>query len=175
MEAKTIEKSEGEKVRIRWMVCRDLEEVLAIEKESFDDPWFEADFIRVLRQRNCIGMVAQTENEVVGFMVYELFINRIHLMNFSVKAECRRKGVGAQMVEKLISKLSTRRRMRIELEVVEGNLRAQLFFRSQGFRAVRILRDFYYDGQTAYDMRYALTRKEERKIIRDEIRTMGDR
>jgi ribosomal protein S18 acetylase RimI-like enzyme len=60
------------RVHIRWMIRRDFPEVLAIETESFRFPWLEEDFIRCLRQRNCIGMVAEHDERVVGFMVYEL-------------------------------------------------------------------------------------------------------
>ena len=59
------------------------------------------------------------------------------------------------MVAKLISKLSSHRRTRITLEVRETNLAAQLFFRTQGFRAVRVLRAFYEDsGEDAFLMQY---------------------
>jgi ribosomal-protein-alanine N-acetyltransferase len=66
-------------------------------------------------------------------------------------------GVGAQMVAKLISKLSSHRRTRITLEVRETNLPAQLFFRAQGFKAVRVLRAYYEDsGEDAFQMQYRL-------------------
>jgi ribosomal-protein-alanine N-acetyltransferase len=64
-------------------------------------------------------------------------------------------GIGAQMVAKLVSKLSSHRRVRITLEVRETNLTAQLFFRTQGFRAVRVLRGYYEDsGEDAFLMQY---------------------
>ena len=52
-------------VHIRWMIRRDMPEVLSIENESFEFPWSEEDFIRCLRQRNCIGMVAEHHDRVV--------------------------------------------------------------------------------------------------------------
>jgi ribosomal-protein-alanine N-acetyltransferase len=65
--------------------------------------------------------------------------------------------IGAQMVTKLVSKLSSHRRTRITLEVRETNLVAQLFFRSQTFRAVRVLRAYYGDsGEDAFLMQYRL-------------------
>ena len=94
------------RVHIRWMIRRDMPEVLAMEGESFEFPWLEDDFIRCLRQRNCIGMVAEHEDRVVGFMIYELHKTRIHVLNFAVADEYRRRGVGSQMVAKLIAKLS---------------------------------------------------------------------
>lgn len=160
MEAKT-----KARVHVRWMVRRDMAPVLEIERESFEFPWREEDFVRVLRQRNCIGMVAEYCNpklpenqlEVAGCMVYEMDKTRIHLLTLAVAPEFRRRGVGSQMVDALVKKLSTQRRRRITLEVRESNLPAQLFFRTAGFRAVSVLRDFYDDtDEDAYLMEYVL-------------------
>ena len=142
-------------VHIRWMIRRDMPEVLAIENRSFEFPWSDEDFIRCLRQRNCIGMVAEYDERVVGFMIYELHKNRLHVLNFAVRPEFRRRGVGASMIRKLIGKLSDQRRNRILLEIRETNLDAQLFFRDCGFRAISVLRGFYDDSpEDAYLMQY---------------------
>ena len=101
------------RVHIRWMIRRDMPEVLAIEHASFEFPWCEEEFLRVLRQRNCIGMVAEYGERVVGFMIYELHKNKLHVLNFAVHPEFRRQGVGRQMVAKLVGKLSSHRRTRI--------------------------------------------------------------
>lgn len=143
------------RVHIRWMIRRDMTEVLDIERDSFEFPWFEEDFIRCLRQRNCIGMVAEQGERVVGFMIYELHKTRLHILNFAVAADCRRNSVGEQMIGKLQSKLSSQRRTRITLEVRETNLAAQLFFKTGGFRATSVLRDYYDDStEDAYLMQY---------------------
>lgn len=142
-------------VHIRWMIRRDMPEVLGIESSAFEFPWSEDDFIRCLRQRNCIGMVAECQDRVVGFMIYELHKNRLHILNFAVHPDYRRRGVGRQMCLKLASKLSPQRRSRIMLEVRETNLGAQLFFREVGFRAISVLRDYYEDTvEDAYLMQY---------------------
>ena len=142
-------------VHIRWMIRRDMPEVLDIENASFEFPWFEEDFIRCLRQRNCIGMVAEYDERVVGFMIYELHKSRLHILNFSVHPEFHRQGVGGQMIAKLTSKLSHQRRNRITLEVRETNLDAQLFFRKHDFRATMVLHAFYEDTpKDAYLMEF---------------------
>jgi ribosomal-protein-alanine N-acetyltransferase len=152
------------RVHIRWMIRRDMPEVLDIERDSFEFPWLEEDFIRCLRQRNCIGMVAEHEDRVVGFMIYELHKTRIHVLNFAVAPEFRRRGAGSQMVAKLIGKLSAQRRTRVVLEVRETNLAAQLFFRENGFRAVSVLRDFYEDTpEDAYLMQHRY--RSERPVV----------
>ena len=146
-----------EKLHIRWMIRRDLIEVSDIEQSAFEFPWAEKDFVICLCRRNCIGMVAELGGRVVGFTVYELFARRIHVLNFAVSLDHRRKGVGSEMAKKLIGKLESQRRTRLSLEVRETNLAAQMFFSSHGFRATSVLRDFYDDvSEDAYLMQYTL-------------------
>jgi ribosomal-protein-alanine N-acetyltransferase len=100
-------------------------------------------------------MVAERDERIVGFMIYELHKNRLHVLNFAVHEDFRRMGVASQMAVKLIGKLSPQRRSRILLEVRETNLAAQLFFREMGFRAISLLRDFYDDTtEDAYLMEF---------------------
>lgn len=142
-------------IALRWMIRRDMPQVLQIEEQSFEFPWQEEDFVRCLRQRNCIGMVAEHHEQVSGFMVYELERTRLHILNFAVHPQWRRRRVGTQMAQSLIAKLSPDRRKTILLEIRETNLAAQLFFRSLGFRAVSVLRGFYEDTpEDAYVMQY---------------------
>lgn len=146
----------GGNCHIRWIIRRDMPEVLDIEKRSFEFAWPEDDFIRVLRQRNCIGLVAELPDErVAGFVIYELGKNYLHLLNFAVHPEERGIGIGSRIIEKMVSKLSFQRRNRIVLEIRESNVAAQLFFQRRGFRCVSVLRDFYLDTEEdAYVFEY---------------------
>jgi ribosomal-protein-alanine N-acetyltransferase len=146
-------------VTIRWLIHDDMPEVLSIEAAAFGrHAWPEEDFCRVLRQRNVIGMVGETNEGlegfdagsaevsiVAGFMLYELHRTRLHLLNFAVDPNYRRRGVGRQMLEKLTGKLCRERRTRLTLEVRETNLDAQLFFRACKLRAVKTLRCWWRD------------------------------
>jgi [ribosomal protein S18]-alanine N-acetyltransferase len=144
-------------VQIRWLIRRDMPEVLGIERASFEYAWTEEDFLCCLRQRNCIGMVAERDGRIVGFMIYELHKARLRLLNFAVGSGERRGRIGTQMIRRLIDKLSQQRRREIVLEVRETNLAAQLFFKSMGFMALGVLRDRYDDTtEDAYLMRYLL-------------------
>jgi len=158
------------------MIRRDMSDVLAIERSSFEYAWTEDEFLQCLRQRNCIGMVAEHQDHVVGFMIYELHKNRLHLLNFAVGAQFRKAGIGAAMLTKLFGKLATHRRSKISLAVRERNLAAQVFFRKQDFRAVKVLRNYYEDtGEDAFLMEYHLDNVEQ-SVARtaDQCDTDGD-
>ena len=142
---------------IRWMIRRDMPRVLEIERECFEFAWTEDDFIRCLRQNGNIGMVIELKDVVAGFMIYQLHRTRIHLLSIAVDPGFQDMYLGADMVEKLKSKLKHQNRKRITLEIRETNLAAQLFFRSMGFRCVHTLKNFYADSnEDAYVFSYKM-------------------
>ena len=148
-------------VHIRWRVPRDMPAILAIESASFAYPLGEDALLAHLRERNCIPMVAEHGERVVGFMVYNLHKTRIEIIDFAVHPAFRRQGIGRQMVAKLINKLSSHQRTLLTLAVRETNLPGQLFFRSQGFRATSVVREGYGNtGESAYVMEYVLDQPE---------------
>jgi ribosomal-protein-alanine N-acetyltransferase len=155
--AKNNAMSNPPRYHIRWSIRRDMPEMLAIEAASFNCPWTEKDFIICLRQRNSIGIVAEHKDRIVGYMVYELHKTQIQVLNFATAPDFLRRGVGTQMIAKLIGKLTAQRRNQITLEVCETNDDAILFYRSMGFRAVEVLRDYYIQHEEdAYRFVYRL-------------------
>lgn len=148
---------------LRWMIRRDMPEVLEIEQFCFDSPWTEDDFLRCLRQRNCICMIAEYGDDqlgvgALGFMVYELHKSRLELLKLAVHPSVWRRGIGTAILDKLKSKTSHDRRRSLSVVARESNLPCHLFLRSQGFRATRILRGYYEDNdEDAYSFRWAVT------------------
>ncbi len=84
---------------IRWMIRGDMPSVLEIENRSFEFPWTEDEFIRCLRQRDCIGMVCREVWEVVGFMIYELHTKASTSFPLPSTRSFAENGVGSAMVE----------------------------------------------------------------------------
>lgn len=127
-----------------------------IERASFECPWDEGEFTERPRERLC--MVAELDDEVVGYMVYDLHETHIFLASIAVAPEFSGNGIGSCLLYKLKSKLMTHHRRKILAEVRETNLNAQLFFRDNSFLAVKILRD-HYEGtpEDAYLFRYVFS------------------
>ena len=153
-----LKKIEQRPPQIRWLIRRDMDEVLEIEKRSFQFPWTEEEFLVCLRQRNCIGTVYESSQGYIhGFMLYELHQSTLRLLNLAVAPEVRGTGVGRAMVQRLVDKLSDQKRRFVEAEVRETNLKAQLFFSAAGFRAVKTLRKHCDDtDEDAILFRYTL-------------------
>jgi ribosomal-protein-alanine N-acetyltransferase len=137
------------------MIRRDMPAVLEIENASFECPWSEEDFVRCLRQRNCIGMVVEARKRIAAFMVFELRGSSLRLLSICVDPSFRRRGIGTRLISRLVKKLPRKRRGSIIVEVRESNVEAQVFFRRAGFRAVRVIRALYDDcSEDAYVMEY---------------------
>lgn len=143
-------KSATNPIHIRWLIRRDLDRVLAIERASFAAPWNIGDFYAVLKHRTVTGIVAEAAMSglVVGYAVYDMRPDRIELINLAVAPDYRLRWIGKQLVRRLIDRLRGRRNL-IRARVSERNLGAQLFFRDQGFVATGIEREPY--GEPDHD------------------------
>jgi [ribosomal protein S18]-alanine N-acetyltransferase len=127
------------RVHIRWMIRRDMPEVLAIDAASYPERWGEETFLTHLRNHSTIGMVAELGETVVGFMLYELHKSSIGLIRFAVAPVRRYEGVGRQMTDKLAGKLASHHRTRIVCEVDERLTAGHLFLGRVGYVATRIV------------------------------------
>lgn len=142
---------------IRWMVRSDMTSVISIASTLEVDRWTEEAFLARLRQRNCIGMIIEDGNEIMGYMVYELHKTKLVVLSLVVGREWRRRGVGSMLVERLVSKLSSHRRRKARGMVRESDLGAQLFARASGFRATKVVHERYDDtGEAGYQFDYAV-------------------
>ncbi len=138
---------------VRWMIRRDMPQVLPIEVASFSpaSAWTEEYFLECLRDRPIIAMVAERGDTILGYVVYQLHDTRIELLNFAVHPAHRRQQVGSALMGKMLYKLCSHTRERLCVDVRESNDAAQLFFRSCGLIAVEIERGAYEDtGEDAY-------------------------
>lgn len=151
-------------IHIRWMVRRDLSDVLRIERAGNRTPWTEDDFLYALRQRNIIGMVAEdtTTGRIVGHMMYSLHAKHLTVLNLAYGND---RAVGGSMAAKLIGKLDSHRRTRIVFDVYELAVGRQVFLREVGFAAVRCLRDHYGDGLDAIRFEYRLDEPEVNPLV----------
>jgi [ribosomal protein S18]-alanine N-acetyltransferase len=133
------------------MIQRDLPEILHIERCGFRYPRTEEQFLNYLRESNHICMISENSDRVIGFMLYGLHRTHIALESLAVDHDFRRQGVGRQMADKLIAKLSAHRRSSIKAMVRETALEAQCFWRAVGFLALGVEGEYFRDsGEDGY-------------------------
>ena len=126
---------------VRWMIHRDLKDVVAIDVAATGAPWSKDDYKSRLSQRNTVAMVIELPRVgrrkpvVVGSMVYQLHKQHVELERIFIKPEYQLCSFGRQLISELRSRLSRERRTRIKVTVEESNLRLLLFSQAVGFSA----------------------------------------
>ena len=135
---------------VRSMRPDDRADVVRIEEASAPDAWTADAFDRWLAN-GASGHVLEREGRCVGFFLVLLAGDHLHLANLAVAPEERRKGIATLALQKIENIAWAYGLPRIDLEVRETNLAAQLLYRKNGYRAVKIVRSFYGD-QDAYRM-----------------------
>lgn len=127
-----------EEIQVRWSLKRDLADMIRIA--SWSDLarfcWAESDFMAVLSRHDTIAMVAECDEAVVGFVVYELNPDHLAILNMGVDLPFRRRGVGSAIITCLADKLNHQRRRSLRITVPEPLLRLQLLLKQHGFVAV---------------------------------------
>jgi ribosomal-protein-alanine N-acetyltransferase len=136
---------------IRWLVRRDLTDIINIEQLSYEVAWTKQDFERQLQHKNCIGLVATLKEDIVGYVIYMLHKERIEVINMAVHPKYQKQGIGTTILEKIKNKLGNKRN-RMTVDIEEYNLIAQLFLKSNGFLATRTNK--YSDSADSYEMEF---------------------
>jgi ribosomal-protein-alanine N-acetyltransferase len=155
-------KQKESRAQLRWLIRRDMDRVMEIERRSFrtqGNEWDEEEFVTTLRNRNCIGTVLDPvtiDEDLYGFMIYELHKERLKILRMAVHPELRRTGCGSQMIQRLKDKLDQQRRYAIDIEVDERNLDCQLFLRAMGFKATGTIRKYHGSHDYVIDFTYSI-------------------
>lgn len=142
------------KYHIRWMVRRDMPEVLQIDSNCYT-PWGEEEILAHLRSRNVIGMVAEQDDFVVGFMIYELNKSHLEIKRLCTGNSCQKNNIGLAMIKKLKEKLSSHRRTSLHFVAPDFALPLHLFLKSSGFVAKGVYKN-HFDDDDGYFFKYEL-------------------
>lgn len=139
-------------IEIRMLAREDMPKILQIEKDVCEYPWNYEEIKETLFQRWCIGYVAVFEGIVIGFMLFEMKEDSLFLLKFTVdKIPNKTYLVGTSMVNFLRNKLNLQNRTKIQILVDESNVESQLFFSSQEFQCVEIIKGFNLESEYLFE------------------------
>lgn len=155
----TIEKPYPE-ITFEQMQQKDLEQVMAIEKEAFPDPWSKSFFKQELRKRKTYIhlYIARLNNEVVGYIIFYIFRSEGHILNIAVAAEYRRHGVAKYLLASALEVVRKNAGEEVFLEVSVKNTAAQELYKQFGFEVYGIRKRYYSNGEDAYVLRKEVQR-----------------
>lgn len=130
-------------MEIRRMTETDLAEVIAIEQESFSDPWSEEDFRSSFLDEKNGYLVAVIDDRVAGYCGCWGVAGEGDIYNVAVKKEFRRQHIAEKLLRALIQMSAERGITSFTLEVRATNEPAISLYRSLGFESAGIRKDFY--------------------------------
>ncbi|PXV86735.1 ribosomal-protein-alanine N-acetyltransferase [Lachnotalea glycerini] len=128
---------------IRLMTDRDIEQVSKIENETFSMPWSKDAFREFLKRKDTIYIVAEVNNEIVGYCGLWNIVQEGNINNFAVNKQYRKKHIGFEMLTKLIEIGNEQRINAYTLEVRQSNVAAIRLYHKIGFREDGIRKNFY--------------------------------
>jgi ribosomal-protein-alanine N-acetyltransferase len=139
----------------------DVEEVVAIERTSFTDPWSARAFAMETAEKaeRSWSWVAELNGRVAGYIVAWPVEDEVHLANIAVAPQWRGRGIGRFLMEKLLERARRGKASWIALEVRFSNHWARRLYESLGFRPVAIRKNYYRND--AEDALVMMCRMEE--------------
>ena len=135
---------------IRPMAAADLEQVIAIEQESFSLPWTADHFIDELNSPHSFPLAATGgDGSVVGFICPFLILDEGHILDVVVGSAHRGKGIGRLLTATALAMLRERGAVRVSLEVRVSNGAAITLYRRLGFVEAGRRKRYYENGEDA--------------------------
>jgi ribosomal-protein-alanine N-acetyltransferase len=143
----------GDEITIRRVRPDDIEAIVAIEAESFPDPWSAEVFTETLAYFSATFFVATAAGRVIGFIAGGLEDTGEevygHICNLAVTRQYRKRGVGKMLVRREEQQFAIDLASGVQLEVRVSNWAAQQFYRRLGYREVFQIAGYYANGEDA--------------------------
>jgi ribosomal-protein-alanine N-acetyltransferase len=140
------------------MRADDVARVVEIEKDGFKHPWSAELLHRELNHDWSVALVATEPaadgaDVVLGFIVYWLVHDEVHVLNVAVAAAARRRGVARALMDDAATRGRAARARLATLEVRRSNQAAIALYRDLGYRQVGVRPNYYVDeGEDAIVM-----------------------
>ncbi len=126
------------------MTHADLDQVLAIERESFASPWQREHFEHELHDnRFSVNRVAKHGDAVVGYASVWHLEGELRINNIAIHPDCRRHGLGRWLLAALLAEARDAGCSCATLEVRVSNAAARELYARAGFREVGRRANYY--------------------------------
>lgn len=134
---------------IRELNIDEMEKIIEIERESFNNPWDLESYEKMTKDFKTHVFAWFEEEEVIAYGVLLDMIDVYELVKIAVKKTSREKGFGNKLLAGIIEKLSKN----IFLEVRITNEKAIKLYEKNGFKKINVRKNYYKDtGEDAVIM-----------------------
>lgn len=149
----------AEAVALEPMTLEDLDDVLAIERASFQTPWSRGAFRYELTQNRVARcLVARWGRRLVGYLCFWEIGHEVHVTNLAAHPDLRRRGVARALLSAVLDDAKGRAVSLAFLEVRPTNVEALGLYERFGFRVIGRRKGYYFDtGEDALVMEARLS------------------
>ena len=133
-----------------WIIERltspsELDDVLAIEAESFTNPWTREMYLAELENEGVsyCYLARTADRQVVGFCSFWRVVDELHINNLAVMPQDRRSGAATALLHHVLREGARSGAIRATLEVRLSNEPARLLYERFGFSVAGIRRGYY--------------------------------
>ena len=124
-------------IAIRPAQERDLDDVAAIERSVFNDPWSRRSFADLVDTRQVLFLVAESEaGGVVGYAIVLVSGVESELANLAVTRLVQKQGLGRRLLNEAVAAARERGCGEMFLEVRASNAAAIALYSTAGFEGV---------------------------------------
>ena len=121
---------------------KDIAKVLAIEEEANPVPWTIKNFKDCI-EKGYYSLVLKENNKVIGFAILSVSTEESHLLNIGLTALKRGRGLGRELLEKMIMAAEVMGSKKIFLEVRISNVIAIDLYKASGFKEIGLRKKYY--------------------------------
>jgi len=126
----------------RNMREEDIEHVMAIENVAYQFPWTEKIFVDCINAGYHCWVVEQSQ-QIVGYVVFITAVGECHLLNICIDPYSQGRGLGRELLLKVLETVVLNNVKCIFLEVRPSNTHAIQLYESVGFNEVGIRQKYY--------------------------------
>jgi ribosomal-protein-alanine N-acetyltransferase len=164
-----------DQIEIGNLGAGDLEEIMAIERESFPGPWSEELFAQELM--NPISMILVVRHTsggrttIVGYIVCWLVADELHIQRIAIRGDMRKKGIASLLLHEAIKHSVNAKISKATLEVRSSNVAAITLYEKFGFSVNGIRPGYYSDPlDDAFIMWANIERRPNNELPRSKLR-----
>jgi len=142
-------------ITILRMSEHDLLEVVEIEEQSGLSKWGWAAYYAELHGTNRdLMLIARPVRSsiieykpIAGYIIAREAAGELHINNFAVRSEFRRRGIGGALLARVLDEARRRKANAAFLEVRSANYAAQALYERSGFKAIARRANYYAEPQ----------------------------
>lgn len=124
----------------------DIEQVIAIERASFQFPWSTRFFLEELQVDCARSILAEVKGRIVGYVLFWFLSEEVDIHNIAVHPDFRRHGIGRLLLDQVVEAARRQECVRVTLDVRHSNSAAQSLYRSFGFDTRGLRKGYYSDN-----------------------------